>query len=232
MKIRSKNKPFSVDQLLEYLLKEDNPPAPPTSSQDFAPVEAPQKNISLDQSVDRYFIRYEKESIPTNEVYESISKFKSRSFLFEQLDGLDEEPPADDEEEVPAPDDAPADDAGGGDLGDLGGDLGGDAPTDGGAAPAAGQPVVATPKININDFARSVARLANNFQALIDPKSTILNRAEAYITNNYDQRTAQELMQILEVNYGLAPVSVENTATPGTEFPDSYTAGATGGGEG
>ena len=141
-----------------------------------------------------------------------------------------------DEEEEPAPEeDAPADDAGGdlggGDLGDLGGDLGGDAPADGAAPAAGGQPVVATPKINLNDFARSVARLANNFQALLDPRSTIINRAEAYITNNYDQRTAQELMQILEVNYSLTPTDVENTATPGeSEFPQPYAAGAFGGG--
>ncbi len=218
----TKKKQNSFDLFLETLLKEDVPPPVPQSSQDFAPV-APPKNISLDQSIDRYFVRYEKESIPTNEMQEALA-IKNKSFLLEQL--------GPDEEEEPAPEeDAPADDAGG-DLGggDLG-DLGGDAPADPAAPAAGGQPVVATPKINLNDFARSVARLANNFQALLDPKSTIINRAEAYITNNYDQRTAQELMQILEVNYSLTPTDVENTATPGeSEFPQPYAAGAFGGG--
>ena len=218
----TKKKQNSFDLFLETLLKEDVPPPVPQSSQDFAPV-APPKNISLDQSIDRYFVRYEKESTPTNEMQEALA-IKNKSFLLEQL--------GPDEEEEPAPEeDAPADDAGG-DLGggDLG-DLGGDAPADPAAPAAGGQPVVATPKINLNDFARSVARLANNFQALLDPKSTIINRAEAYITNNYDQRTAQELMQILEVNYSLTPTDVENTATPGeSEFPQPYAAGAFGGG--
>lgn len=223
----TKKKPNQFDVFLEYLLKEDVPPVPPQSSQEFAPV-APPKNISLDQSIDRYFVRYEKESIPTNEVQEALA-IKNKSFLYEQLDKPEDE-------EEPAPEDDAADDAGGdlggGDLGDLGGDLGSPPADDAGAAPApGGQPVVATPKINLNDFARSVARLANNFQALLDPKSTIINRAEAYITNNYDQRTAQELMQILEVNYSLTPTDVQNTATPGeSEFPQPYTAGAYGGG--
>ena len=227
----TKKKQNSFDLFLETLLKEDVPPPVPQTSQDFAPV-TPPKNISLDQSIDRYFVRYEKESIPTNEMQEALA-IKNKSFLFEQLGPDEEEEPAP-EEDAPA-DDAPADDAGGdlggGDLGDLGGDLGGDAPADGAAPAAGGQPVVATPKINLNDFARSVARLANNFQALLDPRSTIINRAEAYITNNYDQRTAQVLMQILEVNYSLTPTDVENTATPGeSEFPQPYAAGAFGGG--
>jgi len=189
-------------------------------------------DIKINHGEIEVIVRYEKESIPTNEMQEALA-IKNKSFLFEQLGPDEEEEPAP-EEDAPA-DDAPADDAGGdlggGDLGDLGGDLGGDAPADGAAPAAGGQPVVATPKINLNDFARSVARLASNFQALLDPRSTIINRAEAYITNNYDQRTAQELMQILEVNYSLTPTDVENTATPGeSEFPQPYAAGAFGGG--
>lgn len=217
------NKSKRLKNLLEYLLKEDNPVAPPESTQDFQPVEQ-QKDISLDQMLDRYFVRYERESIPTNDVYEST--FRNKSFIKEQLE---EEEPAEEE---------PADDLGGEDDGGLGGDLGGDLGDDLGgdeAAPAESgneAPVLTTPQINLNDFARSVARLANNFQALMDPKSTILNRAEQYITNNYDQRTGQELMQILSTNYGLTPVDQTNSATSTPEFPQPYTAGAWGGGEG
>lgn len=213
-----------LDNLLENLLKEDVPPTPPESSQEFAPVE--QKNISLDQTVDRYLVRYEREAIPTNEVYESLDH------LAEQLDdaGLDDEPL---EDEPPA--DAGGEDEGG--LGDLGGDLGGgddagDASGGDGGAVGQASPVVATPRINLNDFARALARLVNNYEALLDPKTTLLNRAEAYIASNYDQRTAEELMQILEVNYNLAPATNENTATPDNEFPEPYTAGAWGGGGG
>lgn len=220
---KKQTKTKQVSSLLEYLLKEDVPVAPPQSSQEFAPVQTP-KNISLDQTVDRYFVRYEKESIPTNDVYET--RIHKKSFIKEQLDDDLGDLGGDDEEPEEGLDDLSGD-LGGDDLGgEDGGDLGGDAEADAGES----EPVVATPKINLNDFARSVARLVNNFQSLLDPKTVILNRAESYITNNYDQRTAQELMQVLEQNYGLKPVEVENTATQSeSEFPQPYTAGAWGG---
>jgi hypothetical protein len=216
---QTKRQQSKLDLFLEFLLKEDVPP--PESSQDFDTPQ-PEKNISLDQTVDRYLIRYEQESIPINDMYESL--FRKKSFMLEQL-----EDDLGDEEEV-----VDDDDAGdlGGDLGDLGGvddGLGGDA----GGEDEAAKPVLSTPKINLNDFARSVARLVNNFQALLDPKSTILNRVEAYITNNYDAKTANELMQTLETNYSLKPTDVDNTTHQGdSQFPQPYAVGATSSGGG
>ena len=220
----------NLENLLENILSEDVPPPQPTSTQDFAPVESQAvKNTSLDQTVDRYLVRYEREAVPMSNVYESVEGLTS--FLLKEQEDEDLDLGGEEEE-------APADDAGGDELGgDLGGDdplgdLGGGAedpaaPGGGEAAPAPA--ASATPRLNVNDFARAVARLVNNFEALLDPKSTILNRAEAYIASNYDQRTAEELMQILEVNYSLTPVETANTATPEEEFPTPYTAGAWGG---
>lgn len=214
-----------VERFMENLYRtilEDVPTPPPTSSAEFAPIETPQ-NISLDQAVDRYLVRYERESIPTNNVYESLDR------LLEQLD--EEEP--EEEEEAPPADDAAPDDLGG-DLGggDAGG-LGGGAPEGGGADPAAPAAAITnTPRINLVDFARSVARLVNNYNALLDPKSTILNRAEAYIKSNYDERTAKELMQMLETNYSLKPTEMEQATSTPEEFPQPYMAGAWGGGAG
>jgi hypothetical protein len=236
---------------MESFLTEENFPLQyPEKMADTAPVEY--IPVSLDQIVDRYLIRYEKESIPTSNDMSVIQaapttpslaegkgkKPKRKSNLDKMTDYLFEQappPPPDEEppEEDPAADPAapPADPAAaGGDAPpDL--DLGGDAGPEGGGAGAdsGSDPVVNTPTIDLNDFSRSVARLINNFDALLNPQTVILNRAKAYIISNYDERTAKEFMQILDINYGLRPVS--------TEYPEQHanpvaygTAGISGGG--
>ena len=202
----------------------------PQQMADFAPV--PQKNVSLDQVVDKYIVRYERESMPQTgapgpgptdasapspETLEERQLRSLSALLFEQdAGGL---PPLPDEGSPPPP---PDDDGGGG---GGGGDGGGS-----GKAPA-GPPVINTPKINLNDFTRSMARLINNYDALLNPKSIILNRAEAYIRSNYDERTAKMFMQIMERNYGVHPTNTEYTSTRGSgegDFPTPYSANAGG----
>jgi hypothetical protein len=220
----------------DVLLKEQTVQSQyPQQMADFAPV--PQKNVSLDQVIDRYIVRYERESIPqtgmpgpgptpaatappeTLAATPTPSSLEERqlrsltSILFEQ-DAPPDEPPADE----PPPDE--------------GGDAGGDDTGGGGGGPApSGPPVVNTPKINLNDFSRSVARLINNYDALLNPRSIILNRVEEYIKTNYDERTAKMFVQIMERNYGLHPTNTEYTGqSGGGEFPTPYAANA--GGEG
>jgi hypothetical protein len=219
----------------DVLLKEQTVQSQyPQQMADFAPV--PQKNVSLDQVIDKYIVRYERESIPqtgmpgpgptpaattppeTLAAQPAPSSLEERqlrsltSILFEQ-DAPADEPPADE----PPPDEG---DAGGGDTGGGGG----------GPAPE-GPPVVNTPKINLNDFTRSVARLINNYDALLNPRSIILNRVEEYIRSNYDERTAKMFVQIMERNYGLHPTNTEYTGqSGGGEFPTPYSFNA--GGEG
>ena len=219
----------------DVLLKEQTVQSQyPQQMADFAPV--PQKNVSLDQVIDKYVVRYERESIPqtgmpgpgptpaattppeTLAAQPAPSSLEERqlrsltSILFEQEAPADE-PPADE----PPPDEG---DAGGGDTGGGGG----------GPAPE-GPPVVNTPKINLNDFTRSVARLINNYDALLNPRSIILNRVEEYIRSNYDERTAKMFVQIMERNYGLHPTNTEYTGqSGGGEFPTPYSFNA--GGEG
>lgn len=221
--------------LLEQLLSEAEPVERPKSMDDFAPTES-ETAMSLDQAIDRYLVQYEREAIPTSEVYESKNVDRLMGFLFEQ--DLEAEEPA--EDDAAAGGDDPAG-AGGLDLGaDLGGgggglDLGGgaggggDAGGDAGGGKDAGgeekaPAVVNTPQINLQDFTRSVARLVNNAQSLIDFQTLILNRAEAYVKNNYNERTAQEMMSILDNQWDLKPQRVETSANPGTETPQSYTA--------
>jgi len=88
-----------------------------------------------------------------------------------------------------------------------------------------------TPKINLNDFCRSVARLINNYDALLNPRTIIVNRIEAYIANNYDERTAKHFMQIMERNYGLHPTEVEY-GNERNEFPTPVAGSALLGGGG
>jgi len=205
-----------LDNLLEYVLMEDDPIPPPQTADDVAqpePIDA-----SLDQVVDRYIIRYERDSIPTAETYEDellgteedvASMGESVQPLFEQEDEEDApaEAPADAGLDLGTPDETPAADTGGG------------------AGAKQEEPVVNTPQIDLNNFARSVARLVNNFEALLNPQSIILNRVKTYIESNYDERTAKELMDILDQNYSLRPVKTEQEEET-EQYPEPYLAGA------
>jgi len=66
--------------------------------------------------------------------------------------------------------------------------------------------------------------MVNNYEALLKPKETILNRIEAYVASNYDERTAQELMDILDTNYSLR--TSETEADNQEEFPEPFAVGA------
>jgi hypothetical protein len=189
-------------------------------------------NASLDQIVDRYLLQYEKEAVPLNaEPQEQlpqrqpVAERKRRShffrFLYEQ-----ETPPAD--AEATAPDS-------GADIG--GGDMSGGESTDSGGEPGEEAPTAPVPKINIRDFAEGIARLVNNYQTLLDPKSVILSRAMFYISKNYSPRLAKEMMGILERDFGLTPKTksqqqAEIPAPPrqGNAGPDSGGGVPSGGG--
>jgi len=211
MKKVTKRKKGNIESLLESLLSETQPVDRPQAISDFEPVD--NKQFSLDQAIDRYLVQYERESIPTSEVYESVDRLTS--YLFEQDD-------------APAGDDPGADLGGGLDFGgdDSGGDLSPDA---GDEKPAEDgeKPVMNTPQINLQDFARSVARLVNNINSLMDLQTLILNRSEKYIQSNYDEKTAREFMTILSDSYDLRPVASENLSMNPSEFPEPHT-GVTG----
>lgn len=214
----------NLNDFLKYLLKEDTALPIPQSAFEVRPVEH-KKDISLDQIVDRYIIRYEKECIPTadsyeNEMFESVKNYND--VLEEVLSEADEDLPG--IEDAESDDAAIASDGGADDLADFGStmDVGGGATEKIDVENKV--PVVNTPQINMQEFAKSVARLVNGFDTLLNPKEVILNRVEDYIATNYDQRTAEELMQILDVNYKLKTLKTRDENE--REIPTHYAAGA------
>jgi hypothetical protein len=178
------------------------------------PVVSPRESIqpqdmSLDQKVDRYFIQYEREAIKKSEMFnglgqtprasaplaiaqlqENKKEFNLFSILFEQ----DE-------------------------AGDMGGDMGGgDA---GGGEEGGGEEVnIQEPQLNIQRFASNVARLVNNYDVMLDPKTVILNRAYAYLLKNYNEQTAIEFMVNMKKYYQLTPNNI-GANIPTSTYPSA-----------
>lgn len=217
-----KKKKKSLNEFIDYLLKEDNNLPQPQSAYDVRPVEYP-KDVSLDQVVDRYIVRYEKESIPTvssyeGEMFESIKPFGE--VLLEVLNEADN-----DDENA---DENTGNTSFGGEDNDFVSDLDSTTEIGGGGSQKSDiesqKPIINTPQINLQEFAKNIARLINNFDTLLNPKDIILNRVENYILTNYDQRTAEEFITIMDINYGIR--TPEKREENEKEIPTSYAVGA------
>jgi len=174
---------------------------------------------SVDRKVDRFFIQYEREASPLGQKFGGsvaqpmpMAEIKTKGFfktVFEADDPL-----------ADAGGDA-GDDAGGGDLGmDAGGDAGGSEGEESEQLP---------PQINISMFAEMVSRLVNNLETLVDPKTIVLHRAQTFIAKNYNPKTAQELMSILDKQFGLTARTEKEKVTDFGATPIAVGAGPTGG---
>lgn len=188
------------------------------------------QNYSLDQKVDKYLVQYERESNPQAaqnpqdsgmdkalvsksgtqgagagfeggqsavatpiSMPKAIQERKKTKKLYQRLW----------EQEDPLGGDAGGDTGGdplGGGGGDLGGDLGGSNDA-GGGDQTPPPPPVPKPQINLSIFTNKVARLINNFETLVDPKTILVNRAYGLLRQEYDERTAKEFLIILENTY-------------------------------
>lgn len=173
------------------LLLEEGAPINPADAQ---PTAADVQNLSLDMKVDSYFLKYEKSSLPTQQTYAVPGSPENMMFEFREvvqrlLEAEGDDPMAGGDAPVAGVDDAGA---GGGE--------------EGGAPPAApSQPQIENPRFNVRNFAQSVARLVLNYESLLDPRTTILNRARFFIEKNYDAGVARQMMDILEIQFGLSP---------------------------
>lgn len=182
----------------------------PKNSAEFAPVDY-QKSVSLDRSIDTYFKKYEREAVNGQHPMQENWKIGFQKLLKE------------------APEDAGGLGGGdmglgapGGDMGGLGGDMGmGDEQ----AAEKKSGPSILPPNIDTERFAELVYGLMQNYESLLDPKTVILNRAEEYLARNYSPRHAEKLRTFIETQFG---VGFNQRAA---NMPDTYTVGATGGGD-
>jgi len=150
---------------------------------------------SLDDQVDSFILKFEKDSIKEDKdeaLSESSLSNLSLKFLLEQPEEEDE--PADDadeDEDADADADAPADPveepsepAGSEDVEDV-------------------EPVEKIPKLplDVDAFSKRIARLAMNFENLLDPKVVIINRAMNFLLENYDKNHADEMRDILDTQF-------------------------------
>lgn len=191
-----------------------------------------EKDASVDQKIDAYLMQYEKEAVPLEGADEDklspearqqaaeapvpLSERRKQRALYKWLFEQDA-PPAD--PAASAPTDTPTGDDAGEDTG------GGDTPE-----PGAEAPVAPVPKINVRKFAEGLARLVNNYQTLVDPKTIILNRAMYYIAKNYSPRLAKELMSILERDFNLTPKTKAQVQAEYPPAPRQANAGPDNGG--
>jgi len=119
---------------------------------------------------------------------------------------------------------APADPTAGTDdpTADL--DMGGDGAADaGGGEDPKKENLPQKPKINLSLLARSMAKLINGYEYLIDPKKVIYNRCKAFIKINYGEQVASQFEKILKIEFNIDPYTsqpAQNTT------PDSYTSGS------
>lgn len=66
------------------------------------------------------------------------------------------------------------------------------------------------PEINLETFASEVARLIQNAEYLLDIKGTILQMAENYVKNAYDEASAEGLVEILDREYSISAESKQD----------------------
>jgi hypothetical protein len=190
-----------------------------------------EKDASVDQKIDSYLMQYEKEAVPLDGADEDKLSPEGRQKAAEQPVPLSERRKEKylyrwlfEQDDAAAGEDAGGDAGGGAGGGD---DLGGGGET---PEPGAEAPVAPVPKINIRKFAEGVARLVNNYQTLVDPKTIILNRAMYYIAKNYSPRLAKEMMSILERDFDLTPKTKSQVQDEYPSAPRQANAGPDSGG--
>jgi len=139
------------------------------------------QNSSADSQIDSFILKFEKDSIgsESEDLGESLRNLSLGALLSEQAGEEAEEVEVEEEEEEVA---EPAADAPKGDK----------------VKPAAEIP---KPPLDIEEFTQRVARLAMNFESLIDMKTIIVNRATNFLLENYDETKASEMRDLLDTEF-------------------------------
>ena len=114
-------------------------------------------------------------------------------------------------EDDDAGDDAPADDAGGDD--------------------AAAPPKIGLDEIDMANFANSVVRLIDNYDSLLEVRSTLVRRAKNFLAKTYDVAVVDAFEKTLREEHGIVPGESKEDAD-NEDFPAPAADRAGSGGEG
>ena len=184
---------------------------------------------SVDDQVDAFILKFEKDSVLSSEeaedaLAESLKKLSLSALISEQDEDLGD-PDAEEDVDIdtgPPPAEAASEDPAPGDP------------------PAAGSenmkpdtvPAVDIPRLplDIDAFTKRIARLAMNYETLLNVKKTIVNRAASFLLEHYDKGHADEMKEILDRDYDFELSNKDNT--PQDNFAVGAWAGGTGGGGG
>jgi hypothetical protein len=172
-------------------------------------------SYSIDNQIDSLIMRYEKDSIRSDEkdeIEESMVK-KNLKYLLEQ----EEEPPSEAEEEAEEPTEP-------------------EAPTGGEeikkTKPADSIPV---PDLDLDAFIKRCVRLLSNHDKLLSMEEVIVNRIKNYLDEYYGDQHVVRLIDTLRDEYGIEVMEFdedEMEETSQDEFAVGAFAGGTGGGGG
>ena len=171
---------------------------------------------SIDQQVDAFILKFEKDSIQNNPddqvLAESFSELSLMSLLSEQEAEEVEAEEVDVEEEKE--DSSPSEPASDDDLKDV-----------------PPMPEAPKPPLNIDEFTRRVARLAMNYQNLIDIKGSIVERSLRFLKENYDLEHANQMVDLLNQQFDFE-IGDQELPTDGPYAVGAYDGGTGGGGGG
>lgn len=181
---------------------------------------------SVDDQIDAYILKFENASIGKKDsdvIAESLRMLSLLPILKEQ----EEEEAEEDMEE---------------DFGEEEGDSPGEAAEDPEVSDPAGSEdvevedavsIVKKPPIDIDNFAKDIARLSMNYNAQLDIPTVIVNRAISFLKENYDDVHAKSLIETLnsefDFNIGLKSSSNQRPAALGA-FGEPEGLSGTGGG--
>ena len=173
---------------------------------------------SVDAQIDAFIIKYERDAIPRStgddDLSESLLGLTLYGLLNEQEEAAEGEQEAvvdtaGEEEETDVISEPESDE----DLSDV--------------EAAESSP---KPPLDIDSFSRRIARLALNFETLLDVKGTIIRRALKFLEENYDTDHADKLVDILNTKFDFE--IGESAEDPEAPFAVGAYAGGTGTGGG
>ena len=148
---------------------------------------------SIDDQIDALLIKYEKDSIRSDEeetLEESIRKLNLKYLLVEQEEAPPEDLSGDDAAAPAEPETAPD-------------------PTGSEAIDASAPGEELIPDLDIDKFAAKTVRLIANYDNLLRVEEAIVNRVKHYLDQNYGDKHVKRYLEILDTQFGLETYEYE-----------------------